>query len=362
MSDQHESKKPFTVALVVNSSINGGAEKYLYDLYRELTGKDICRVILIGSLPGWPLELGESHSTGHPRKFTRRSNVIVQIVQSLYYPFRIRKMIGKLKPDLIHMQFMREKLLLPALLTKYCKVIWTEHGNIIEDFSGIPLRIYKWQSKHSTIISISEGVKESLLNHGIESLFIPNPIPSASTNLVVTNESDALMIGDKFKVVYVGRIDKNKRIELLLEVAKLLPGVEFIIAGEGGHQEILLEQSSPNVSFLGFVRDVKSLMLSANTLVITSGSAAREGSPLAMLEARSLGIPVLVASDCHAATEAKSLGCSIFDPDARALQTELQAIMVGNRYRPLDEKIRDERAFENGSTQHFLLMLGMLIK
>ena len=60
MSDQHESKKPFTVALVVNSSVNGGAEQYLYDLYRELTGRNICRVILIGSLPGWPLELGDT--------------------------------------------------------------------------------------------------------------------------------------------------------------------------------------------------------------------------------------------------------------------------------------------------------------
>ena len=362
MSDQHESKKPFTVALVVNSSVNGGAEQYLYDLYRELTGRNICRVILIGSLPGWPLELGDTYSTGQPRKFTRRSNVIVQIIQSLYYPFRVRKIIGELKPDLVHMQFMREKLLLPASLTRYCKVLWTEHGPLPEDFSGIPLRTYKWQSKHSTIVSVSEGVKESLIYHGIESLIIPNPIPSASINLVVANRIDKLKTEDRFKVVYVGRIHENKRIELFMEVAKLLPEVEFIIAGEGAHQKILLEVSSPNVSFLGFVRDVKSLMLSANALVITSGRAAREGSPLAMLEARSLGIPVLVASDCHAATEAKSLGCSVFDPDARALRTELQAIMEGNRYRPLGEKIRDERSFESWSTQYFLLMLGMLIK
>jgi len=362
MSGWHDSKKPFTVALVVNSSVNGGAEKYLYDLYSELTGRDICRVILVGSLPAWPLELGKTYSTGQPRKFTRRSNILVQIIQSVYYPFRIRKMIRKIKPDLIHMQFMREKLLLPALLTKYCKVIWTEHGPLPEDFSGIPLRTYKWQSKRSTIISISEGVKESLIHHGIESLLIPNPIPSASINLAVTNRSDKLMIGDSFKVMYVGRIHENKRIELLMEVAKLLPEVEFIIAGEGAHQKVLFEQTSPNVSFLGFVRDVQNLMLSANTLVITSGRAAREGSPLAMLEARSLGIPVLVASDCHAATEAKSLGCSVFDPDARALLTELQAIMEGNRYRPLGEKIRAERSFESWSTQHFLLMLGMLKK
>jgi glycosyltransferase involved in cell wall biosynthesis len=362
MSDQCESKKPFTVALVVNSSVNGGAEKYLYDLYRELTGRNICKVILVGSLPGWPLELGESYATGPPRKFTRRSNVIVQIIQSLYYPFRIRKIIGKLKPDLIHMQFMREKLLLPSLLTKYCKVLWTEHGTIPEDFSGIPLRIYKWQSKHATIVSISEVVKESLIQHGIESLLIPNPIPSASPNLAVINKSNELVIKDRFKVVYVGRIHENKRIELLMEVAKLLPEVEFIIAGEGAHQKLLLEQSSPNVSFLGFVRDVESLMLSADTLLITSGRAAREGSPLAMLEARSLGIPVLVASDCHAATEAKSLGCSVFDPDARALRNELQAIIEGNRYRPLDEEIRAERSFESWSKQHSLLMLGMRIK
>ena len=223
MSDQHESKKPFTVALVVNSSVNGGAEQYLYDLYRELTGRNICRVILIGSLPGWPLELGDTYSTGQPRKFTRRSNVIVQIIQSLYYPFRVRKIIGELKPDLVHMQFMREKLLLPASLTRYCKVLWTEHGPLPEDFSGIPLRTYKWQSKHSTIVSVSEGVKESLIYHGIESLIIPNPIPSASINLVVANRIDKLKTEDRFKVVYVGRIHENKRIELFMEVAKLLP-------------------------------------------------------------------------------------------------------------------------------------------
>jgi glycosyltransferase involved in cell wall biosynthesis len=362
MSEQINEKKHFTVALIANSSIKGGAEQYLYDLYRELKERDAWKVVLVGSLPNWPPELGVQISTGKPRKFTRRLPILLQVFQSLYYPFRVRKIVRKLKPDLIHMQFMREKLLLPALLSKYCKVMWTEHGPLPDDFSNIPLAVFKWQSKHSTIISISSGVKESLNFHGIDSFHIPNPIPNIPSDLSIEKVRESFASTERFRALYLGRIHKNKRLELLIEVAKFLPKVDFFIAGEGEYQENLLNQAPKNVTFLGFVQDVKSLIYSANVLVMTSGKSAREGSPLVMLDARSLGIPVLVASDSHAATEAESLGCYKFQPNVNDLLAELSAIINDYKFQPLDEKIRAERTFLNWSTQHSLFMHGLLKK
>jgi len=357
-----ERGKMFTVALVVNSSVNGGAEQYLYDLYRELLKRNICKVVLVGSLPNWPSKLGEQRYTGVPRKFTRKSSISVQIFQALFYPMRVRRLIRGLKPDLIHMQFMREKFLLPALLKKYCPVLWTEHGHGFDDLSGLPLKIFKWQSKFSTVISISQGVKKGLNKHGISSILIHNPIPDVAINLHSKQEDFESNPSDRFKVMYVGRIHEDKRIELLIEVAKLLPDIDFVIAGEGAYQQVLSGKSSPNVSFVGFVHDVKNLMKSANVVVITSGQAAREGSPLVMLEARSLGIPVLIASDCHAAIEAKSLGCKLFHPEPSALFHALLTTMKFGEILPLDEKIRADRSVEKWASRHTEVMLGMLRK
>jgi glycosyltransferase involved in cell wall biosynthesis len=104
------------------------------------------------------------------------------------------------------------------------------------------------------------------------------------------------------KVVWVGRIAKVKRLELLLEVAGRLPGVSFEIAGprdsEREYFESLMSIASklPNVTLLGQVQRSKmaEVYKSASLLCCTSHF---EGFPNTFIEAWSHGIPVISTVD-----------------------------------------------------------------
>lgn len=96
--------------------------------------------------------------------------------------------------------------------------------------------------------------------------------------------------------ISVLRSNYQKNPEALLQLAHMLPGMSFVLVGTSREQ--LVRQLGrpvdlPNVHVLGEVGGVMELLAAADVLV----SAARwEGMPLSILEAMSVGLPVL-ASD-----------------------------------------------------------------
>src|SRR3989337_3716667 len=68
-----------------------------------------------------------------------------------------------------------------------------------------------------------------LHNYGLESIILPMPCLGI---LDKENQRSRISQNGKFRVLWVGRIDREKRLELLLEVAEALPEVLFDIAGK----------------------------------------------------------------------------------------------------------------------------------
>lgn len=99
------------------------------------------------------------------------------------------------------------------------------------------------------------------------------------------------------KVVTVARFDYQKNLLEFLRVAQQLPGYEFFVIGDGvDRSEIeayIHANNIKNVSLCGASQTVLADIADADLYVTT---ARWEGLPLAVLEAMSLGIPV-VASD-----------------------------------------------------------------
>jgi glycosyltransferase involved in cell wall biosynthesis len=95
---------------------------------------------------------------------------------------------------------------------------------------------------------------------------------------------------DSFTVLCASRMSPEKGVDLLLEAAKLLPDVSFILAGDGPLRTACEAKAPQNVQFLGKRDDVHNLLLKADCLVLPSRS---EGQGLSVLEAFAAGTPVV---------------------------------------------------------------------
>ncbi len=121
----------------------------------------------------------------------------------------------------------------------------------------------------------------------------------------------------EFTVAYAGRISPEKRVPQILEVAKNLPDIHFMIAGKKQ-----IDISFPEtVEYLGALRfpEMPEFYNKADLVILPS---ATEGFPNMVLEAYACGKPVLVA------TEAFPVELSLFGSvaDLDDFESEIEAL------------------------------------
>lgn len=353
-SESSLEKRPIRVGLVVSSEFSGGGEQYLYRLYSRLVKDGRVSVELVGSLPQWPADLGTVISVGRSPKLTRRRTLVSQIWRLLSPMLKSLRLARANHYDIVHVQYFKEKLTLPFFLRR-TGILWTEHGPLPENFPPGGLGLLKLQSRHCSVVAVSHGVASSLRDEGIRSLVIPNPLPAVDSVFDAEDPSEAV----ETKLLFAGRVHRSKRLDLLIDAARLNPALQVIIAGDGPDREYFEAISPANVVYLGQVTPILPLVAKCSAVVITSGRAAREGSPMIMLEARRLGIPVLVAEDCHAASEAVELGCTTFEPSGRALAAAASD-PASLRRSELSREILEQRSEEAWADAHFQVMKGLL--
>ena len=123
----------------------------------------------------------------------------------------------------------------------------------------------------------------------------------------------------KFRILWVGRISRIKRPEMILDIARMIPDVSFEIVGAPDQEDEYsrcLHQTArnlPNVTFHGRLpRDrMPDMFQSASLLCCTS---AWEGFPNTFLEAWSYGLPVVSTVDPDGLIGTEGLGAVIGDP------------------------------------------------
>jgi len=92
-------------------------------------------------------------------------------------------------------------------------------------------------------------------------------------------------------VLFVGRLERQKGIDIVIEVAKRLPDIEFVLVGKkGSYGE--LEKFPPNVKWKGFVSEKKLTKLYEEALVFFLPSRA-ETLGYSILEAMAAGCAVV---------------------------------------------------------------------
>jgi glycosyltransferase involved in cell wall biosynthesis len=247
------------------------------------------------------------------------------------------------RAGLIHSH--RMEATLPFVLMKARPVLLTVHGS--SEFHTLPLsglfrfgivrRVYNIVeefvfSRVDKIILVSKAPLSYYCRRYSQSrhkfVVIPNFIDIAECQSVDRSEARALhgLAADEVAIVYVGRLVREKRVDLLITAfATLLrdrPVSRLFIAGEGPEDKPLRQQAArlglSSVQFLGLLpKDgIYRLLRAADCLVLPSFF---EAFPMVVLEALACGVPV-VASDVGSVREMLGEGLDRFilgsgDPD-----------------------------------------------
>jgi glycosyltransferase involved in cell wall biosynthesis len=155
--------------------------------------------------------------------------------------------------------------------------------------------LYRFGVREASQIIVQTARQRDLLRGGFgrDSHVIPMPCPAPAADLPRTYPAH-----QPRRVVWIGRFSHVKRLEVMLDVAALLPEIRFEVAGSpegaGDYSRMLFARAGmlPNVSICGLIprHRMPAFYEGALALLCTS---EYEGFPNTFLEAWSLGVPVI---------------------------------------------------------------------
>ncbi len=323
--------------LMVNKFLypRGGSESYMLYLgdYLKKLGHEVEYFGMydeqntVGNSAGKYTQNMDFHSKGMARFLYP-----FKIIYSFEAKKKIMQVIDQFKPDIIHMNNINFQLT-PSIIygakKKGVPVVQTVHdyqmicpNHLLYNFDnntpcercvkGSHINCIKNKCIHNSTVKSVLGVIEAKFYSFLKtykkvdlficpSKFLENKLLSAKKyytgkTLTIHNFIDKakFTISDRNEgsyILFVGRLSKEKGIEHIAETAKLLPEYQFIVAGSGPDEEML--KGIDNVTLSGFLTGEKLIELMGNAKVLLLPSVCYENCPLSILEAHSMGVPVV---------------------------------------------------------------------
>ena len=207
----------------------------------------------------------------------------------------MRKLYRKYKPDIIQLHSSKAGML-GRIAFPAKKVVYTVHG-----FDSIRLAyrkflpIERWmQNRSKAIVGVSrydeKNLKAERITHQVSTVYNGIYRPEVTKEL-----SFGLPKKYKKTVLCIARLSPPKKSDLFMEVATLLPEYAFVWIGN----QIEVKEHPENTFFLGNIPNAGAYNAIADLFILPSNY---EGLPMVILEAMSLGKPV-VASDVGGISE-----------------------------------------------------------
>lgn len=169
--------------------------------------------------------------------------------------------------------------------------------------------------------------------------------------------------GPEFKrVLFAGRLAPEKNLDVVLEAARRLPDLEFLVAGDGPLRPWLQSQcrNLPNLSLIGWVKRARILALIDGVDALVLPSRIESFGTIA-LEAMARARPVLVSSACGI------MSWDILNRGIFPIRDDEHLADALGRVRDLDPAIRERKAsigraaaaeINHRNLQHWLAILG----
>lgn len=231
----------------------------------------------------------------------------INLINDFLAFYSLVRIICKEKPDIIHTHMSKAGLIarIAALTSKKkIKTVHSYHGHVFDGyFKNSIARVIVCIERilgHSTDAFVFDGnqTKHEINAYKIRPKKIQQVIlPGLVRNVFIANQK--LTQNDKLKILVVARIERVKRIDLVLSVARCLnknhPTLDYEIevVGDGELRQLYEQQAKAEllqVKFSGWVDNVNEYYEYADLLLSTSDS---EGTPIAFMEAASFGCPII---------------------------------------------------------------------
>jgi len=274
----------------------GGAEKYLYEISKRLVKKGHEIVWFSANF-----QRGESVDILDGIKFVRRGGRYSVYLYSLF------SFLQSFKKD--NFQVIIDNIngvpFFTPLYVKQPKLAIVHHLMKEQFFKELPLplgivgysleRTIPFCYSRVPFVTVSDSSKRELMAMGIKRVeIVPNGIESRFFNFKAINKADAPTI------LFLGRLKKYKRVDLLLKAFSLLKkklnSANLWIAGDGDYraelEKLAIKLDIKNVVFWGYVDEKKKRELLRKSWVLVMPSL-REGWGITVIEANACGTPCI---------------------------------------------------------------------
>ncbi len=210
----------------------------------------------------------------------------------------LRRVIREFKPEIVHSHTFKAGLI-ARLIPGSHKRVHTFHGHLFDDqsFGGFQKFLISFAERFNArrtdlLISVGDRVGRELraarIGNGKSWLSIAPGVLPLST----------VRYSGEFCVGWMARVTSVKNPMLAVDVARLLPSINFLMAGGGDLLEEIKSQAPSNLSVIGW-SDAAKFWSSVSVALSTSDN---EGMPIALIEAQLAGLPV-VATDVGSNSE-----------------------------------------------------------
>jgi glycosyltransferase involved in cell wall biosynthesis len=283
----------------------------------------VCQLVKYGHRERFQPEVLTLHGFGHYWEVLRAWGVPVATLAPQGFarpaiPFifaRLFRLLGRERYDVVHTHLIGANVLGAPLAAWYRVPVRFTHDQTNDDVRQRSLihrgldnlanrlnhHVIAVSSSIRTFLCREEGLpadKISVIYNSVDlERFSPQNGPGArqEARRRFNLPPEALIVGG------VGRLHYQKNFPLFLEVAAEVcarePRAFLVIAGEGPERDALEERShrlgiASRVRFLGFVKEMPMLYQGLDLLLLTSHF---EGTPLTVLEAMAMGVPVVAS-------------------------------------------------------------------
>jgi len=220
----------------------------------------------------------------------------------------LRREIRRFRPDIIHTHTFKAGLIGRLIAGKHAR-IHTFHGHLFDDDSFSPMGKFLIQQiervlarRTDILVSVGNRVGIEIRNKNIGRHKIWESIPPGIApfpKIKTSTSRKTLNLPTKvFLVGWMARVTEVKNPTQLVELARALPEVRFVMAGGGNLMNDVAKNAPENLTILGWTD--ASLFWSAVDVCLST--SINEGMPISLIEAQMSGVPV-VATDVGSTSE-----------------------------------------------------------